>query len=352
MRVMARVWPNGDGAMWVEHDSSLVLGKNGKLDPKVDGGLLSFWSPQEGEDGLPPEDPEGAALLGSSKVPNSQDVGNVCEIRGAQRGAKGITVYGARLVKNGCYLLQNKYGKERLSFLTTTLPGSPEMTTLAASGWGEITRRFMQALKEKLVREGLPPFIVSVSEVQMKRFMDTGGMPLHLHLVFVGRPLDNAPWALKKEWVNKCWKTAVCGVIPAMKGENFGPSTRVERVEKDAGGYLGKYMSKGAATVDFIIQEYPDLYEFLPKAWYNLTREMRTTVLGYVAYGPAAGECIEEMSRHVTPQVYFRWFKTVPLLDREGRIIKKFAVFSLTNIARKSIRLPLNPNDLHEMPDT
>lgn len=352
MRVMARVWPTGEGSMWVEMDKALELGVDETLSPSLEGNRLSFWSPHEGKDGLPPEDPEGAALLGSSKVPNSQDVAQTSSIRGGQRGSKGITIYGARLVRNACYLLQQKYGKQRLSFLTTTLPGSPELTVAAAAEWGEITRRFLQALREKLIRSGLPGYIVSVTEVQMKRFVATGGMPLHLHLVFVGRPLDNAPWVLSKKWVNDCWRTAVVGRVPALKDLDFGPSTRIERIEKDAAGYLGKYMSKGAAAVDFVIQEHAELYEFLPRAWYNLTNEMRQTVLQNVAYGPVIGTAVEEMTQDPTPGHWFEWFKTVPLYDTNGHIIKKFAVFTLTTMGRRSLALPTHPSHLHEMPDT
>jgi hypothetical protein len=349
---MARVWPTGEGSMWVEQDVSLNVQQQSKLEPQVDGDRLSFWSPNEVDLAASDEDPEGAALLGLSKVPNSQDVSATTDIGGAQRGSKGITVYGARLVRNACYLLQQKYGKNRLSFLTTTIPGSPDMTCSVAQGWGEVVRRFMQALREKLVRSGLPPFIVSVSEIQMKRFMESGGMPLHLHMVFVGRPLDNAPWVLNKQWINEAWRTAVVGVIPDAAKLNFGPSTRIERIEKDAAGYLGKYMSKGAATVNYVIERYPELYEFLPSTWYNLTHAMRQTVLKYVAYGPVVGEAIEDMTRTQMPAKWFMWFKVVPLFDERGVIIKKFSVFTLSTEGRIAIGLPLNPLHLHDMPDT
>lgn len=352
MRVMSRVWPTGEGSLWVEMDKSLDISVNFGESPSLEGDRLSFWSPHEGKDGLPPEDPEGAALLGSSKVANSQDEAKTRDIRAAQRGAKGITIYGARMVRNACYLLQQKYGKKRLSFLTTTLPGSPEQTVEAAANWGEITRRFMQALREKLRREGLPGYIVSVTEVQMKRFLATGGMPLHLHLVFVGRPLDNAPWVFTKSWVNECWKTAVTGVTPSLKSLDFAPSTRIERIEKDAAGYLGKYMSKGAAAVDEVIDQNPDLYEFLPRAWYNLTNEMRHTVLENVAYGPVIGTAVESMTQDNNPGYWFEWFKTIPLYDSEGHVIKKFAVFTLTTMGRRSLALPTHPSHLHAMPET
>lgn len=344
-RVMARVYPTGEGSLWIERPTPVGFLDPDKERKAVNGCLLSD-RPEEHGGPVVVCDPELAYPLGLSKVPNSQDELKDTDYQAVQRGVNGITVHGARMVRSAAYLMQAKWGRRQLTFLTTTIPGSPELTCAVAAAWPEITRRFLQALKEKLVRTGLPPIIISVTEVQEKRFRATGGMPLHLHMVFRGRFSDEGPWCLTKSWVKACWETCVTGCCPDAEGQNFTASTRIEAVRDSAAGYLGKYMSKGASTVRAIAEEAPELLEFLPRQWWNATQETRKLVDSNTRYGEAIGEAIEAALTHPSREFIFEYLKEIPILNEEGRVVSRFWVYKLRRTAFRQFGIPQTPWDI------
>lgn len=344
MRVLARIWPSGEGAIWGEERRE--LGEDKGVVGAQAGGYLLGDGPDGPDGGLEDLGPEEGFPLGLSKVPNSQDLLEDRDYQAVQRGVNGITTYGAKMVRSACYLLQQKYGKYQLSFLTTTLPGTPEQTVAAARRWPEIVRRFLQALREKLIRVGLPPIVIGVTEVQERRFRETGGMPLHLHLVFRGRFGDRGEWCLSKDWVSACWRTCVLGLVPELENVGFGPSTRIERVRDSAAGYLGKYMSKGAGMIAKMAEDCPELLEFLPRQWWNATTECRAMVRSNTRYGEVVGETVEKALRHPQRDMMFEYLKEVPLLDASGKVIKKFWVFKVSRSFFRQFGIPVTPWDI------
>lgn len=313
MRAMGRVWPDGEATLWA--------------DDKVDFDMM-----------------DDAYLLGSSKVPNSQDQHQGMTEASSQRGLRGITRYGSRLVRNAAFVLQKVYGKERLSFCTTTIPGSPGETCLIAERWSEIVRRFIQAVKEKLERHQLPPYIVGVTEVQMLRFRRTGGMPLHLHMVFVGRHKGRgAPWEVSTKWFDACWRRAVVGVCPEVDGLNFRASCNMQRVRDSAKGYLGKYMSKGIGAITELLEQEPTLIQFIPRSWYACTNPLRNLVLRNVAYGADVGETLEGWTIHPRGGECLEWMKRHQLRAEDGAILAEFVCIQLTTYGRKMMGLPVSP---------
>jgi len=301
----------------------------------------------------PPEDPD---YLGLSLLPNSHRVAlGMAEPpkTRAQRGLGGITRHAARTVRNAAFLLEGKYPLKRLGFYTFTIPPVNGTSDYAVGReWAEIVRIFLQSVTRMLAAAGLPTSYVGCTEIQEGRYAKYGGLPLHLHIVVVGKKRINGPWAIHSDQWRALWRSAIIARCPEFSEVSFRASADTVVIKKSAAGYLGKYMSKGAAAVDFVIQEHPELYEFLPRAWYNLTNEMRQTVLRNVAYGPIIGRAVEEMTQDSSPGYWFDWFKTVPLYDTSGHIIKKFAVFTLATAGRRSLALPTHPSHLHEMPDT
>lgn len=209
-----------------------------------------------------------SAPLGSSLLANSHR---------AKRGSKGISRYSARMVRNAAYLLEKRYGKDRLSFLTYTLPSlSQEEWEVVCSKWSEIVRVVLQRLRRNLMRGGLPDFVVSVTELQEKRLKRDGVPGLHLHILFVGRKHRKA-WMLSPQEVRSFWISAVehslgysleCGAWRACEN--------IQRVEKSASGYLGKYMTKGVKAIESLAVTCPAMC--IPSSWSNLSSSLRLWV--------------------------------------------------------------------------
>ena len=319
-RVMGRVWPDGEAVCWYEDRAAIAEFDN-------------------------------ANLLGLSKVSNSQDALLGSDETVSQRGLNGITNYGARLVRNAAYCLQKIYGRERLSFCTTTLVGGPQETCAVAVHWSELVRRFMQAVKEKLVRHQLPPFVVAVTEIQMKRFRRTGGMPLHLHMVFVGKHKGRgAPWEISTDWFDECWRRAVTRLVPELKDFSWRSSCNMQGVRKSAKGYLGKYLSKGVGAVTEVLEECPELAEFMPRSWYSCTNPLRDLVLANVAYGEDVGECLEEWNLSPHGAVCLEWVKQHTVYSEAGLPVAKFLCIQLTTYGKRMMGIPLSPWDFRDVP--
>ena len=248
----ARVYPNGEFSIWEE-----------KKDLQVSG---------------PPEQPD---YLGLSLLPNSHRVAlGMAEPPGerSQRGLSGITKLGARTIRNGAFLLERKYRQGNLTFLTCTLPLVSETAEYnAGREWAEIVRIFNQSIVRLLAAAGLPASYVACTEIQEKRYRERGGLPLHLHMVFPGRKPFSG-WAISADQFRGCWYNAVTARCPEFKGKNFGASVDCQAVKRSAENYLGKYMTKGAASLSNILREDPGIAEFLPRSWWSCSRLVKDAI--------------------------------------------------------------------------
>lgn len=207
---------------------------------------------------------QSGSTLGLSQVANSH-----------KRGLKGITSSGARLVRNAAYLLQKKYSKFRLSFLTLTLPPmSIEDEKALALQWSRVVRTFGQRLKRTLQSRGLSGNYVGVTEVQQKRFDSGRGIGLHLHLVFQGKKRQKGGWAIAPEEFRSMW----CSVLSTVLGREVWSNSceEVKQVKKSAEGYLGKYMSKGVQIIEAVIEKYGE--DAIPSAWYTATAGIKKAI--------------------------------------------------------------------------
>lgn len=188
-----------------------------------------------------------------------------------KRGLKGISSYGRKMVRSGAYLLQKRYGRNRLSFLTLTLPSvSVEQSYEISRNWSEIVRKFLQSLGRLLRRRSMPATVVGCTEIQESRLESSGVLGLHLHLVFVGRSARSG-WVVSYKEARKLWKRELDRVL----GEdlNCDSTENMERVKKDAEQYLGKYMSKGLSSVQSLVNQ--GLGDVLPSSWWCMTMELR-----------------------------------------------------------------------------
>jgi len=314
VRSMGRIWPDGEFVLWSEVAKEII-------------------------------DPEQAIPLGLSELSNSHK--DIEMEERTRRGLGGITMYGQRMVKNAAYLLQQKYGARQLTFLTLTLPGTPDETFEVSKEWSRITRNFYQKLKRRLVGEGLSPAVVGVTEIQPKRFLRTGGMPLHLHIVFQGANRDNE-WVFRPDDFKNMWRETVMAVFPGMEKHSFASATNTQRVRDSAAGYLGKYMSKGEKDISMVIEKSPGVVDALPSAWYNLSKEARDAVRSYTRYGPEVGDMLEEWRSFgfggMNP---FRFIALGQIKNPEGDVLATFRFGHLEGWAKKMAGLPLTKYEIN-----
>jgi len=202
-----------------------------------------------------------ASTLGLSNVPNSHKVPKA-------RGRRGMTKYNRRLLVNSAILLEKKYGKENLSFLTLTLP--EECSSRSPDLYAEAKRQMLQWLQRALVRCGLPGLVVGATEIQPGRLAASGQFALHEHWIFAGRKARKS-WALRPKIFAESWARILANVYSLADASGaVSSSTRVERIRKSAAAYLGKYLSKGEKCVSKLIE---DGYEaFLPSSWITRSR--------------------------------------------------------------------------------
>lgn len=192
----------------------------------------------------------------------------------AKRGSKGISSYGRKMVRNGAYLLQKRYGRSRLSFLTVTLPAvTADESVLISRNWSEIVRKYLQSLGRLLQRRSLPGEIVGCTEIQELRLERDGVLGLHLHLIFCGRAKGKT-WAVSYLEVRSLWKRELERVVG--RPLDCDSTENLERVKVDAEQYLGKYMSKGVSSMKALIQM--GLGEDLPSAWWSMSKSLRKSV--------------------------------------------------------------------------
>lgn len=188
-------------------------------------------------------------------------------------GKHGITRYGRRFVKNSALLLERKYGRKRLGFVTCTLPSFPEPIHHRLNGsWGELVRRFYQKLKRQLEKISQPFIYTGVTEIQEKRFASSGIPVPHLHFVYLCRGAKSGKYWLYICQIHRAWNEAIRETI-SLVGYPFTMSSllgwgsvHAKTVQKSASAYLGKYMSKGAKVLKDMQEA--GWTEF-PRQWWN-----------------------------------------------------------------------------------
>lgn len=207
--------------------------------------------------------PLGLSILDNSRKPPK-----------SRRGLGGMTSHQRRLTRWGAGWLEEKYGRQNLSFLTNTLPAefTHVESHMTAAQWAECCRRFVEELRRQLRRKELPDHVIGCVEIQESRQERFGGVPYHLHIVFVGKKRGTT-WGISKEWCSERWEDIVRNATGNKEEINFGTATRIEKIRKSASGYLGKYMSKGAHITEVITAQ--GLQAFLPTCWNIATQALR-----------------------------------------------------------------------------
>ncbi len=194
-------------------------------------------------------------------------------------GKHGITGYGRRVVKNSCILLEQRYSRKRLGFITCSLPSfSEEIQRALNANWGEVTRRFYQKLKRKAKERGREFIYVGVTEIQEKRFAKYGVPCPHLHFVYLCRdsPKSKFLFSTFDYWTawNKSLLEVINLVLPnlCMDAITATGSCHGQLIQKSAAGYLGKYISKGSQVLEDMAEQG---WEEFPRQWWTASQSVK-----------------------------------------------------------------------------
>lgn len=261
---------------------------------------------------------EPGTPLDLTSLPNSHKQAN----RPESYGRKGLSGYGGKMVRNAGYMLQHRYGRRRLTFLTLTLPELDKSDAVrVAQAWPELTRKLLQQLSRLLTRRGLPSAIVSVTEIQPSRFEAGGCSVLHLHAVFVGRRRGKT-WAISPNEVRAWWLKAINRV--AETEVSSGSACDMKPVKKDAGNYLSKYMSKGSELIEGYAERLG--WKSVPRQWWNMTKAMRSAVRSACLRGQASMKLLDAWVYSYYHQDCQELFKFCKAIEVEATSKQSFVV--------------------------
>ena len=202
-------------------------------------------------------------------------------------GSKGLTSYGAKMVKSAAYLLEKEYGKERLTFGTYTLPPMSEaFRQWFHERWGDFVKRIFEHIKRELERKNADcTDYVAVTEIQERRLASFGAVYLHLHFVIVGRSKEGAYYLTTRK-SDKILDMVFRNMVERYKRETGNEdeeirttliaSGNLQRVKKSVVSYLGKYMSKGRKKDARVPSA--ERAKYYPRQWWTISSNLRKLV--------------------------------------------------------------------------
>jgi len=261
--------------------------------------------------------------LGLSSVANLSTPSETCTKRiKTARGGKGISSFARQRVKDAATILEKKYGREQLSFITHTIPD--HAIEYVHSNWEKILANLRRRYVRALQSSGLSEEMVMVSEYQESRFRETGKAVLHLHIVLVGRK-KYGHWRRDCEYYKEHWREC-CEEYSnqSEESEKWNAATRVESIRKSCANYLGKYMSKGVRAISDILAVNPGA--FIPSSWHILTQRLRTAVKSAIRHyeGKTASQIFEWLEESATELLKFNRYIKIPTIDGKGLIVGWF----------------------------
>lgn len=214
-----------------------------------------------------------------------------------KNGLKGLTGYGTKMLRSGCFLLEERLGTDDCVMITLTVPTiGRDARRRLAQRWGVLTNDLVRYLTRRLVSKGRPPAIVGCVEIQTGRLEKYRQGYLHLHLVCPAHSNTGGTWAIDASDLRTWWKSAIERII----GCELPILPRVETaiVEKSVEAYLGKYLSKG--TGDELAAFIGDLgEEAVPGQWWFMSARMREAVKSGTAVGRNVGAILDAMVNHL-----------------------------------------------------
>jgi hypothetical protein len=217
-----------------------------------------------------------------------------------QKGLKGLSGYGTKMIRSGCFLLEEKLGKEDCVMITLTVPTvGRDARRKIAQHWGSITNRLLQYLTRELVKAGRSPAVIGCVEIQTGRLEKFQQAYLHLHLVCPAHSNTGGQWAVDvrdlRAWWGKCLERHIGTSLPHL------PRVETAIVEKSVEGYLGKYLSKGTGEdLDAFIQDLGS--DCIPAQWWFASAPMKAAIKSNTATGRNCGCLLDSLVNHLLEQ--------------------------------------------------
>jgi hypothetical protein len=202
----------------------------------------------------------------------------------------------ARNIRNACYLLEQDVGKDRLSFLTLTLPNlSTEELGLCCSRWDRMVGQFLDWLAVTIKRKGGAFQYIYCTEIQTKRLQSGGGYAPHLHLIYQGRGNGKkTSWYVTPKKCRSAWTKCIVSVVGHSKFDNRALEN-LQRVKYSAGGYLSKYLSKGGCLDGEAADK--SGVTLLRTQWGGMSRSLSRSIRS----------ATQRLSTDSTPDGFMRW---------------------------------------------
>ena len=330
---MAKLWPNGEIVIWNPR--------------KLEGSAF-----RTGSNTLPSQNADPSSVdaddINGEDWPQAMGLANVNNFDKEEKplaryGLKGISSKGRRRIRNACYLVEHDVPKERLTFATVTLPPMPPGEMLKVhQGWHKVVDAYRREIARQLRRYGLPGEVIGVTEIQPKRYAETGYPILHGHFVFIGAT-KRGKWAISPEQHDQIWTRALSAALGYCLLD-VSVACQLKPVKKSAEKYLSKYMSKGAEQISEVVSD--GFAEWMPKQWWSMARTLTKRIdreLRILGHG--IGWLISTMDDK-NPYLW-RYKKDITRENKEGVEVWVALVAKLTAQGNSMVRkvLELRPPD-------
>lgn len=264
-----RIWPSGDFSLGYTKSSP---------DERLD-----CRHPGDNPDGWFEGDPHGGDPLVLVNASNSHKTRT-------PRGINGITGFGRKMLKSAVTQLFRDFPHHRPTFATLTLPDLPrEIRQHLSANWAEVVRQTIQYLTRCLKAARVPQLVISCSEFQPKRLLNSGGEAyLHLHLVWPNPPRRNA-WAVDvlrfQVWFTRLISRLADYPLPCLC------NCDLKMAKSNCAFELAKYLSKGGAVLGKALEDLGP--ENMPHTYWNLSKAARDKVKSEVKTGRDIGSYLE-----------------------------------------------------------
>lgn len=241
-----------------------------------------------------------------------------CELR--PRGSKGMTALGRKMIKSAGALINNHPVFGLSTFATITIPPlTRDQRKLLVERWPELIRQLLQQVARQIVSQGLPPVVLSVTEVQPGRLREYGEAYPHLHLLWPNRKgARRGSWSVDVRKLREWFRSALERMLETPVEGHINIDIRP--VRGSVAAYMSKYMSKGGECVSNSIKDWQGA---TIKQWWNLTATARKWVNKNKYSGYKTGLLLENMlfeawqSDNFEP---FIWLRNVDLPYDSGSV--------------------------------
>lgn len=195
-------------------------------------------------------------------------------------GRGGISNAGKRCVRSSAAILEKKYARSSLSFVTCSLPNfRQEHISILAQHWDEVVRRYFQEIKRFYEAHNFSYIYVGVTEIQPERLATYDVIAPHIHYCIPGRANPRkAVWFMTANQCRAIWKRVLLQVLQWQGIEINYPvewkaCVHMTPIRKSVVHYLGKYLSKGGKITQKCIDA--GRQEELPCHWWSVSASMR-----------------------------------------------------------------------------